>query len=664
MAAGTADRQGDRMRITIAMATTHTTRDDEPRVDHPLSRAPLAGRLAWTGDVPRAVAQETEWEAAGAGWQAWLAHLKGRKPLVPALLRSSKRSPLSWCLPTEAGGPVGAEAFTFEMIAALHRLSQGKRTPGFDAALEAARWLPPGDGSIPERLRLNWAVESLAWAYALPQLAEHLLPAAWWDLVQRLLDTAEAALTGLAPVDASSPRASALTQQLVAGELPVVLAAVLPEIKPLWRLAKRGRKVIEDGLEQLLDGEGLPAAHLLPWLRPLAACWTRAAILSEELSGARWGKASRQQYAYLVEHLLRLYRADGSAVFAEGAAGEPCPALLQAALLTADSAKAWRAAVTIADRDLGLDGPLADAVPSRLLAYPVDESAGYNSEWAEFGLLRTNWYRKAATVAVRYDTEQLQAELNAGQRTLLAGTWDTQVTVDGRVLRPSTTWACVCWESDEEVDYLELEMSFGDDVRLQRQLLLARRDGFFLVADALLSLKPGQLEIVARLPLAPGVQYEPAVESREAYLTDAKGKRRALLLPIALPEWRQSPAAGSLELQSSGTEADGAAGIIELRQQANGRSLFSPLFIDLQGSRLRNEECTWRRLTVAQERRILPADEAAGYRVQVGDEQWLVYRSLATRGSRTVLGLNTTYEYVVGRVDTDECVIDPLLQVE
>ena len=652
------------METTIAMATTHTTRDNEPGIENHLPRAPLDGRLAWTAEAPRAVAQETAWGAAGAGWQAWLSHLKRRTPLVPALLHSSKQPPLGWCLPAEAGGPAGAEAFAFELLAALHRLGQGKRAPGFDVALEAARWLPPGDGSIPDRLRLNWAVESLAWAYALPQLAAQLAPAAWWDLVLRLLDTAEAALTGLAPVDDGSPNASALTQQLVAGELPLVLAAVLPEIKPLRRLVKRGRRVIEDGLEQLLDGEGLPTAHLLPWFRPLAACWTRAAMVSQGLSGAKWSKSAREQYGYLVEHLLRLRRADGTAMLAQGPAADPCPPLLQAALRTADNLKAWRAARTAADRTLGLDGPLADAVPSKASAHDADEPAGYNSEWAEFSLLRVNWERKAASLAVRYDSDQLHAELNAGQRTLLAGTWETEATVDGRALRPSSTWACVCWESDEEVDYLELELSLGDKVRLQRQLLLARRDGFLVVADALLSLKPAQLELVSRFPLAADVQYQPAVESREGFLCDAKGKRRGLVLPLALPEWRQSPAGGSLELQTAADGPDGANGQLELRLQGSGRSLFSPLFVDLQGSRLRNESFTWRQLTIAQERRILPADEAAGFRVQIGNEQWLVYRSLSTRGSRTVLGLNTTYEYVVGRVDTDECVIDPLLQVE
>ncbi len=646
------------------MATTQSPGGEHPTTHGTCWHVPLAGRLAWTRDVPRTVAQESAWDNNSPGWKSWLEYLRQRKRVLPSALLKQKQSPLTWCLPGEACGREANEAFTLEMVAALHRLSQGKRAPGFDLALEAARWVPPGERSIPEYLRLNWAVESLAWSYALPQLAAKLTPAAWWELAERLLDTAEAALTGLSPLEVDSPRAAALTQQLLAGELPLVLAAVLPEIKPFRRLAKRGRRVIEEGIEHLLDGEGLPAAHLLPWFRPLAASWTRAAMVGRGHSGAQWGKAAREQYALLVEHLLRLRRPDGTAMLAEHEAAADCPALFGAALRTADDLRAWQAAVAANDRSLGLDGPLADALPRKATGYASDEPAAYNSEWAEFGLLRVNWERKSASLAVRYDADHLQAELNAGPRTLLAGTWETRITVAGRTLPAGSGWSCVCWESDDDVDYLELEMSLRDDVRLQRQLLLARRDGFLLIADALLSLKPAELELTSRFPFAPGIGYQSADETREGFLLDAKGKRRALVLPLALPEWQQSPSGGSLETwPAEGAEGEPAAGL-QLRMAGHGRGLFSPLFIDLQGSRFRRESFTWRHLTIAQERRILPPDEAAGYRVQIGDEQWLVYRSLATRGSRTVLGLNTNYEFVVGRIDTDECIIDSMLQVE
>ena len=147
--------------------------------------------------------------------------------------------------------------------------------------------------------------------------------------------------------------------------------------------------------------------------------------------------------------------------------------------------------------------------------------------------------------------------------------------------------------------------------------------------------------------------FRPAKATREGHL--ATGKPRALVLPLALPEWRQAACRGEL------VSPDGQ---LELTLSAHGRALFSPLFIAPHERTLSSDSVTWRRLTVAQERRILPPDEASGFRAQLGDRQWLVYRALATRGSRTVLGLNTNYEYVVGRFDREEGVVDPLLQVE
>ena len=45
----------------------------------------------------------------------------------------------------------------------------------------------------------------------------------------------------------------------------------------------------------------------------------------------------------------------------------------------------------------------------------------------------------------------------------------------------------LCWVSDDDVDYLELEIEFGEGLRVQRHLLLARHDRFLLLADAVLS---------------------------------------------------------------------------------------------------------------------------------------------------------------------------------
>ena len=46
----------------------------------------------------------------------------------------------------------------------------------------------------------------------------------------------------------------------------------------------------------------------------------------------------------------------------------------------------------------------------------------------------------------------------------------------------------------------------------------------------------------------------------------------------------------------------------------------------------------------------VPRDMAVGYRVQVGHEQWLFYRSLVQPGNRSVLGYNTLKSFVCLRI--------------
>ena len=90
--------------------------------------------------------------------------------------------------------------------------------------------------------------------------------------------------------------------------------------------------------------------------------------------------------------------------------------------------------------------------------------------------------------------------------------------------------------------------------------------------------------------------------------------------------------------------------------------LYAPLFIDLKPSRTR-QQFTWRRLTVAENLELQPADVAAGYRVQVGKRQWLFYRSLAPTAPRTLLGQHLISEMLVARFDQDG-EIDELLEIE
>ncbi len=206
-----------------------------------------------------------------------------------------------------------------------------------------------------------------------------------------------------------------------------------------------------------------------------------------------------------------------------------------------------------------------------------------------------------------------------------------------------STWDEVCWFSDDDVDYLEIEAQLTDGLRVQRQILLAREDRFLFLADAVLCGTAAPLEYSGVLPLAGWVGWDPAAETCESFLTVGKPRAgivpRALVLPLALPEWRSAARSGSLARTAAG---------MELRQAVHGRSLFAPLFIDLDRRRIR-KPFTWRRLTVGEALKAQPNDVAVGYRVEIAKQQWLFYRSLIAGGVRSVLGQQLAREFMVAR---------------
>jgi len=182
-------------------------------------------------------------------------------------------------------------------------------------------------------------------------------------------------------------------------------------------------------------------------------------------------------------------------------------------------------------------------------------------------------------------------------------------------------------------------------------MLMAREDRFLLLADAVSGPRAARLEYSASVPLWPNTDFQPAHQSREGYLRGSK--RRALVLPLALPEWRADRRIGELTRSERG---------LQLCQWTDRGRLYAPLFLDLDRRRM-TRRLTWRQLTVAESLAVRPPEVAAGYRVAIGDQQWLIYRSLAKKANRTLLGHNLSTEMLVARFhQTGE--VEPLLEVE
>jgi hypothetical protein len=290
---------------------------------------------------------------------------------------------------------------------------------------------------------------------------------------------------------------------------------------------------------------------------------------------------------------------------------------------------------------------------------------GYYSEPARVALLRRARRRPHDQLLADFSSPDVLSELTVAGRVLWCSRWDWQATIDGQSLAAAGPWREVCWHTDSDVDYLEIEQPLTGGWNLQRQMMLGRKDRCLLLADALLGprhregvgiirqaagtgregeapAEPHVPEIryAATLTLADKIRLTPAAETREGWLTSGR-QRCATVVPLALPEWRAERCHADLAAGSDGT--------LVLMQAAQGDALYAPLWIDLDARRTR-EPLTWRRLTVAENLNVVPRDVAVGYRVQIGRGQWLTYRTLAPRGNRTVLGQNYSADFVCARL--------------
>ncbi|MHB8901005.1 MAG: hypothetical protein ACYC6Y_19835, partial [Thermoguttaceae bacterium] len=302
------------------------------------------------------------------------------------------------------------------------------------------------------------------------------------------------------------------------------------------------------------------------------------------------------QYEWAVRAALRLTRTDGSQVFSAGNGERRQSGWLAAAIACGGDEHDRSIASLVLPGRRPTEGADKGTLPS-----PADHSA-----WSCLAILQPAWGKNEPKLAVSYRGNDVEVELSQRGELLLDGVWTPEVRLGEETLRAESGWEDLCWLSDNDIDYLELQIQLGRGVRIQRHIALAREDRFLFLADAILDCPRGTIEYRGRIPLGEGAELVPAEETHEAFV---EGRKAAVLvLPLALPEWRVERFPGCLS---------GADGAVELQLTGQGGALFAPHFLDLNARRMRRPG-TWRRLTVAQSLEIVPANVAAGYRVMVG----------------------------------------------
>jgi hypothetical protein len=570
----------------------------------------------WHPSAPRSVWECSTTDGPFGNWSAWQKHLARRRgPTLPRFFRRNDPALLwGWPLNWQRGD-----------LQALLASPTGIQTLGIRFSLPEFEF-----DHVAANVDLSQALQWVALAYGLPELASQLPADAWWKLIERLhlLATDSQQYRVDWPADPSD----VVRQQLIAGELPLALGYLFPEIRAIRELRKGARAAFTEALIELTDGQGLPHARLLPVLGPLFACWTRARWLGSNLGRGPWSRKAEFQYQWLVRHALRLADEEGRFLLTPGDPSSPAwsPKLFATALELAGDSGDCAAAATALPRG---------AVPKRLRFKACDlPDPSLNSDWSGIAVLAGGWSQDDVRVAVAYADDPVRIELAVDGERMLFGPWLSETTCDGESVRVAGEWERLCWESGKRFDFLELGIELSHGLRLERQILLGRADAVLYLADIVVASDrtPRRLQHSIKLPLDDHDAWRPELETRDGLLLGHRA--RVAVLPLALREWRADPRSGEL--------VDGG-GHLTLTQEAHGRALCCPLFLDLNRKRVKKER-TWRQLTIGESLEIVPHDAAVGFRAQSGPDQWIVYRSLGPAGNRTVLGQNIAGEFSAG----------------
>ncbi len=601
------------------MATTTTSAKRSRKSSASLSSGPGG---PWSQAAPRRIRHTYQGDENSHGWTLWRKHLAKRKLRPLGKLFGGSQPAIFWALPADT--TVEPAERVFELV--RRPRSTERRTAGLENAVQC--WFSQIEVAAADTA---FALECIAWAQALPQLAEHVTERCWWQLVNRLVAIASAQRCA----------DNLLALNMLHAELPVVLAYVLPEVAECQSLVATAHRMLERASEEPLEENQPVDGQRLELLRPLLACWTRIRAIGHALDDAPWSDDALREYARLVEYALRLSRPDGRQVLESEGAPTWNRRLLKTALRLADHAKTQRVG------ELLKTGGKPPQKNRQRMPRP-----SFKHEPGGIAVLRSSWRRTSPQLAINHAALPLASELTVGKECLWSGQHEVEVRIDGHLLTARHPWDQICWESDDDIDYVELELKLSDGVTIQRHMALARGDRFLLLADAVLGERAAKIEYRGTLPLGSRAAFQGEPETREGTIVTTGGLA-ARVLPLALGEWRSGPNFG--DLQSAGDA-------LELTQSADGVRLFAPLFIDLDPRRMA-KEVTWRQLTVGENRSAVRPDEAVGYRVQIGRAQWLIYRSLAKAAVRTVLGKNLLNELLIGRFDTGGSV-QTLLEIE
>jgi hypothetical protein len=465
-------------------------------------------------------------------------------------------------------------------------------------------------------------------------------------LLERLVKSARSAQTPLAAGDT------------LAARFVLAMSRLFRDIEACRCLDHDAASSLAEEIRRLVSAEGTIRLRGSAAMVERVVRWSGARDIGLATGALPWDDSTEQLFSQAVATTLRLLGGQGRLLVGAGR----MPAAFSDPLLAVGVASGRKRVRRTAEavqgatqrRPSGGRKKMA-AAQERLLPRDVHDAA------AATAIIRSGWERNAIRLLIDYRDEVPHLEIAVGDRLLIEGPWQWRGSKNGRPLEMTGPWSLSCWESDKKATYLEIVAPLAGGLQIDRQVVLLPRDRVVLLADAITH-RPGDrpgdsgddvpgellpqplqghanggLRIESVVPLAATLEGEQAGETREILVFDTKP--RLMALPLPMSEWKTA-GRGSFAVTPDG---------LALEHQTAGSRCYAPLWLDLEPKR-QGRPLTWRQLTVADTRQNLPPQQAVGFRVQQGLEQWLVYRTLDEPRNRSVLGCNISCGFLMGRI--------------
>lgn len=425
-------------------------------------------------------------------------------------------------------------------------------------------------------------------------------------------------------------------QWLTGGLLPWTCGILFDEVKGATRLAKSARAALNFQLQHSTGSDGSPAGDLLRHLRVGLAGWADAVLVGELFGRELWRSSTHTRCARFLECVAATLRSDGGAATTAASSESDIASLslTLGRLSGINFRKRWARLVedVATGTSLGADSKSSSSVRKK-------DGPSWQSDDAQTACLRTSWARDASLFTIAHDEQPVSIEMVIEGTPILTGPWGIDLAEDGDAFEFEASWECVCFYTDKDVEYLELQFEFEGGPTIDRYLVMSRARQFAVVADILVDSPAQRTDLISLLPLADGVEVETVAGSREHRLK--AGRQQARVLPLALPHDAGIGTPGRIGIDETGPRRSLAIG-----HASETGGLFSPVLIDWSKHR-RNAPVEWRNLTITEAGEI-DRSGAFAYRCRVGDLHLVLFRALkSTADYRTVLGYQPENETVL-----------------